>query len=322
MQVAWGGLLLMLLLAGCGQVITLEPTPVPTATPTVNVALMAATAPPTATPAPVTPAPTATPTITPTPVTHVVSAGESLLGLAQQYNVSVQLLQEANGILDPRTLQIGQELIVPEEDALDPVAGLTPTPTPMPVTVSGVQIVETRLGGLWVMGEIRNSGSGMLERAEGGAAFMDAAGNTLLTVTVLSPLDLVRPGEAAPFALFVERAPADFERYAVYAASAVPGYAGSYYRDLDVRQLEGRPAGNASYAVQGAVFNVGTEEATNVNVVLTAYNQQDQVIAVRRIATRNSIIPPDGNVKFDATLTPLGGPVARVVALAQARRGE
>ena len=73
--------------------------------------MVVATLPPTATPAPYTPEPTATPTVTPTPVFHVIQAGESLLGIATQYDISVAALQDANGILDPRFLQIGEQLI-------------------------------------------------------------------------------------------------------------------------------------------------------------------------------------------------------------------
>ena len=91
------------MIVGCGQVITLTPTPVPTPTPTISLALAAATLPPTSTPAPYTPAPTMTPTVTPTPIMHTIQSGESLLGIASQYGVSVADLQDANGILDPRS---------------------------------------------------------------------------------------------------------------------------------------------------------------------------------------------------------------------------
>src|SRR4051794_10935664 len=90
-----------ILIVSCGQVITLAPTPTPPPTATIAVALAAATHLPTATPAPYTPEPTLTPTMTPTPIVHTIQAGESLLSIASQFNVSVAALQDANGILDP-----------------------------------------------------------------------------------------------------------------------------------------------------------------------------------------------------------------------------
>ncbi len=63
------------------------------------------------------------PTVTPTPVFHVIQAGESLLGIATQYDISVAALQDANGILDPRFLQIGEQLIIPRREEVEAAAG-------------------------------------------------------------------------------------------------------------------------------------------------------------------------------------------------------
>ncbi len=142
-------------LAACGQVITLTPTPQPT--PTVGIVALA-TLPPTATPAPSTPEPTATPTVTPTPIFYTIAPGDSLLGVAQDYGVTVAAIQDANGILDPRTLQIGQQLVIPlPEDEEESLVNATPTPTPLPVTIQNVHFSETTIGGLWVLGEVQNS---------------------------------------------------------------------------------------------------------------------------------------------------------------------
>jgi murein DD-endopeptidase MepM/ murein hydrolase activator NlpD len=65
-------------------------------------------------------------------VIHTVQAGDTLIGIAKQYGISAEALQEANAILDPRRLQIGQELVIPREgQALE----RTPTSTSTPATV-------------------------------------------------------------------------------------------------------------------------------------------------------------------------------------------
>ena len=103
----------LVLLAGCGRLITpppdvtsmvVEPTPTPLAT-----------LPPRATftPAPATPAPTPTPTLTPTPIVYQIQSGDTLLAIAAEFGVPSEAIQEANGIIDPRRLQIGQSLIIP-----------------------------------------------------------------------------------------------------------------------------------------------------------------------------------------------------------------
>jgi LysM repeat protein len=58
-----------------------------------------------------TPQPTATPTAG--AVTHIVIAGETLSGIAQEYNVTVQAIVEANELANPDLLEAGQVLIIP-----------------------------------------------------------------------------------------------------------------------------------------------------------------------------------------------------------------
>jgi LysM repeat protein len=308
------------LLAGCGQVVTLRPTPTPAPTATIALAVVSATDAPTATPAPYTPAPTLTPTVTPTPVFHTIASGESLLSIANNFNVSVSALQEANGILDPRMLQIGQQLIIPREEEAQVAADATPTPTPMPVSVENLHFTENTIGGIWVMGEVYNNTGMPLEQVRVGVTLVDGAGSEVAQAQALVALDLVDLEERAPFAILFGSAPADFEQYQAYPVSAVPGYVGSYYRDLAVEEIQTESERYASYTVSGVVRNTGPEEAVDVQVVLTAYDPLDRVIAVREVPPDHNVIPRGGTTPFTAVLAPVGGPVVRIQAEAQGRR--
>ena len=183
--------LTMLLLGSCGQVIT-RITPTPAATPTLIAVTQEATLRPTSTPAPYTPAPTFTPTITPTPIVYQIQSGDSLLGVAQRFGVSVRMLQEANGITDPRYLQIGQEIVIPSEE----IAGEgtpTATATPMPFSVEHVTFSRTALGGLWCFGEIHNTNEIDLEQA---AVVVNLLGEDGETLTQAETNALSGPGAA------------------------------------------------------------------------------------------------------------------------------
>ena len=313
-------LLLVALLAGCGQVITVSPTPTAQPTPTIAIAVGAATEFPTPTPAPYTPAPTPTPTITPTPVLHSIGAGQSLLVIANQYGLSVAALQEANGILDPRTLQIGQQLIIPREEELDETSNTTSTPTPVPLEIENVHFSESSIGGLWVLGEVVNPNDFPLEQVRVGVALTDAAENDITQASALVALDLLDPDERSPFAVLFGEAPDAFERYRTFPLSAVPAYVGSYYRDLEIRDLEYGGQRYAANTVNGTIYNFGPEEAVSVQVILTAYDPLNRVIAMRTIDPEYNVVPPGGETQFTAVLAPVGGPIARVVALAQGRR--
>jgi LysM repeat protein len=73
----------------------------------------------TETPVPATPLPTAT--ATPATVQHEVQAGETLGGIAQVYNVTVEAIVVANNLSNPDQISVGQLLAIP-------VSGPVPTP--------------------------------------------------------------------------------------------------------------------------------------------------------------------------------------------------
>ncbi len=312
--------IMIISIASCGQVITLEPTPTPPPTATIAVALSAATPLPTSTPAPYTPAPTMTPTVTPTPIVHTIQAGESLLSIASQYDLSVAELQDANGILDPRLLQVGQELIIPRPEEVEADVATTATPTPLPVTVQNVYFSETSIGGLWVLGEVLNSSGMALEQVRVAVSLLDAQGKEIGKADGLVALDLVDANERAGFAILFGVLPGKFAQYRAVAVRAVPAYVGSYYRDLQIRNLKSEGERYAAYTVTGTIYNSGPEEAIEAEVVLTAYDTLGRVIAMRKVAPDYNVVPRGGETNFNAVLAPVGGPVDHIEAVAQGRR--
>lgn len=311
---------LAFILASCGQVITLTPTPTPEPTPTVEIVALATQA-PTATPAPYTPAPTLTPTVTPTPIFYTIQQGDSLLGVAEEYGVTVAAIQDANGILDPRSLQIGQQLVLPlsEEDEED-LTNATPTPTPLAVTVQNMHFSETTIGGLWVLGEVQNVSGQPLEQVRVAVSLLDKDDVEIARSNGLIALDLLDVSELAPFAILFGEVPGEFARYQSFAISAVPAYLGNYYRNLVVENVASEGERYASYTVTGTVRNTGPAEAVSIQVVLTAYDILDRVVAMRKIVPEHNVVAQGGETTFSAVLVPAGGPVTRIAAVAQGRR--
>jgi LysM repeat protein len=297
----------ILALSGCGQIITrVEPTPSSTPTPP---PIVVATLRPTATPAPYTPAPTATPTLTPTPIIYVIRKGDTPLGIANQFGVSLRDLQETNGITDPRTLRVGQELIIPEQTAPQDL-GPTQIPTPLPFAVENVIFSYTPLGGLWSMGEIRNTSGLDLEQAAVSIILLDSDGTTLAEEKAPVQVDLIAPGERAPFAVRFSEPPREFSSYLVTPITGIRGYTGNYYRDLLVEDTTGEGERYSVYTVAGNISNVGPEDAVDVAVTVTIYDALGRVIGSRRIPPEHNVIPRGGRTTFSVQLTPIGGPVA------------
>lgn len=79
-----------------------------------------------------------------TPVIHVVQAGDTITGLALQYDVPVEALIAANQLENPNFLQLGMELFIPVAGASIPTATFTPAPTvtdtPLPFEPPSAQL--------------------------------------------------------------------------------------------------------------------------------------------------------------------------------------
>jgi lipoprotein NlpD len=62
-------------------------------------------------------------------VRHRVAPGETLYRISRAYRLTVEELSEANGITDPRTLAVGQELVIP---GVEQRVAVEPSPTASP----------------------------------------------------------------------------------------------------------------------------------------------------------------------------------------------
>jgi len=259
--------------------------------------------------------------VTPTPVIYRVASGDNLLQIATKFDVSVAGIQDVNGIVDPRSLRVGQELIIPVEEAREAAAG-TPTaePTPLPFTVENLTFSNTPVGGLWCFGEIRNSAGTDLEQAGVTIALLNEDGEVVAQEQVFVGIDLLQPGDKAPFAVRFKEPPQSFTSYQALPWKGVQGYIGSYYLDLEVRNAEGTGERYATYTVTGAVANVGPEDAVEITVTVTLYDALGRVVGMRRAVPEHNVIPRGGQTTFAIELTPAGGPVASFHAEAQGRR--
>jgi LysM repeat protein len=82
---------------------------------------------------------------TATPFVHIVQQGETLLGIAIRYGVTLDELLLVNPGVDPRILSVSQEISIPGPSG-EPIDFLLPTPTAMPLTLGNVFCYPT-LGG-------------------------------------------------------------------------------------------------------------------------------------------------------------------------------
>ncbi len=312
-------------LLACGQFITPEPSPVAaelTATPALAVTLLpTVTLRPTATPRPATPEPTPTPTMTPTPIIYTVQPGDTLLGIAIQFGVDAEAIQVANGIIDPRSLQIDQVLIIPEpkDNSGEPTA----TPTPFPLIVQGVNFVENPPGTLWCFGEVANPGGSTLSEMVIGVNLFDANGELLASQAAYTALDVVPIGQTVPFAVPFDDPPPSFAQYQVAAISAVPLLGETrYHLDLNPVEVSATQVGENTYRINGQLENTGTDSVEAIKLVVTAYDDTGKVMALRQVSLDVAILLGGARTPFQIELTIPNATVSRYGVQAQALRAE
>ncbi len=311
----------VMLLAGCGRVITLPtPTPSPAKETAVGIAFVTPTGTVTATPAPYTPAPTDTPTVTPTPIFYEVQAGDTLLGIAHRYGISLAALQEANGIINPRSLQVGQRLVIPREVLYQSEGTPVPTPTPVPVEPRGVHFARLSHGGLWCMGEVTNPGKFAIEDVQLRIDLLDQKGNVVATQDAHTEARVIPSGGKSPFVVSFPNAYPEFTSYRVALLRALRAHQGRYYPDVAVVDASGEPLDTGLYGITGNVENRGPEDAVDVVVVATLYDALGNVVGVRSGPPRHNVIPPGGKSSFKMEITPGGGPVITYTIQAEALR--
>ncbi len=318
--------LLAIATSGCGQVVR-RPDPTPTATAAIEAVHLATPVQrPTATAValPTLVIPLATPLPTATPIIYTVRAGDTLIGIAHRYDVSVEALQAANGNIAPELLQIGQKLIIPQPTPAGPAGPdrlILPTPTPLPLALAGLSFRETAVGSLWFLGEVRNPTADFVDHVAVLVSLTDAAGKQIDGGLVYSALDLIPPGGRSPFGLLFPARPPGLAGFQATLASAERVAAlGDRATDLAVVEQNGGPAGSL-YRVTGRVQNQGQVAVEEVRVVVTLYDAQGALTGFRA-ETLNVRLEPGATVPFDVRATLGGtGTVAYSVAVQGRRAG-
>jgi murein DD-endopeptidase MepM/ murein hydrolase activator NlpD len=241
------------------------------------------------------------------------------LGIAARFDVNAGAIQEANGITDPRRLQIGQELIIPRPDE-DLAVPPTPTPTPLPFTIAGLSFQETPVGGLWCFGEVYNTTSMAIEQVQVLVRLFDEAGEVVAADSGFVALDVLRPGERAPFAILFPRLPAQFSRYEALPLGGVAlTPKASYYLELEAGDLEADRQGE-TLTLSGVVRNKGEADAEKVRVTVAGYNGEGRVVAMRQVSSAAPLLPPGAEAPFSADLRVFGESIVTYTVQVQGLR--
>jgi LysM repeat protein len=251
---------------------------------------------------------------------YVVKSGDTLLSIALDFGTTVAAIQQANGIIDPASLQIGQELIIPlGPGGLEAAKQILPTPTPLAAKVQGLAFYETSVGSLWCFGEVLNSNTSGLENVQVRIALKDAAGQVLAEGKPFTVMDVIPSGGRAPFGLLFTSPPAKYTSFEAVVIRAEPSNEpGTRYAALQITAKQGGTDG-LQFRVTGKALNSSDRPAANVKVIVTAYDAAGKVLGYRQQPVGEGNLAPGATSNFSVTFAPSGGTPANFEVYAEGR---
>ena len=299
--------MLSVLLSACGGRVISGSTPTPVS---LAVSLATPTVLPTLIPQVLTPAPTNTPAPTPTPIVHIIQPGDTLLGIALQYGVTLDELYQVNGVLKPELLQIGQAVVIPVPGSVgkptnnNSGAVIAPTQPPLPVQVEHAARYQTPVGSVWVLGEVFNSTDQSIENVQVRVSLLDATGQEVDSALPFVALDTIAPGGRAPFSVLFEGPPVDAIDFQAYVVRADPAYNySSRYAALEVSDVQTKQEGT-QYRVSGKVKNTGATNVAGAQAVITLYDDKGRVSGFRQYGLPSDQLGSGASVTFDVLVSP------------------
>ena len=279
---------------------------------------------PSATPRPLFTAPAPTPVViasltpAPTPVTYVVQKGDTLVGIAVKYGVSIADLQAANPNVQPEFLSIGAVLVIPNPAGAPAVGQFDlPTPTPVPVTLGAPACYPLLMDAMYCLAEASNPGGIAISNVAARITLAGADGLPVASEVAYSPLELILPGGRAPLAVLFSPAPRGVAATEISLVSASLASAQSPVVALEVSRHSGSNVG-PRWTVSGQALNPSAASLASAWLVLTLYDREGRIVAYRQQALAGGLSVGAAQ-DFSISADSLGGEADHYLIAAEGR---
>ncbi len=254
------------------------------------------------------PLPTEQPLIpTATPFSHIVQPGDTLYGIALQYNISLDKLVSANPGVDTSLLSIGTELVIPfsDEDELS-----VPTPTPYQIPLTEPVCYPTKDDGIWCYLMVENTQNLVMENISASFNLYDQEQKLVQSVVAIPPLNLLFPDQAIPVAAFIKPAQADQYRITGTLLTALPSENSeplTEITDYSVKYSQENKVAEISGIVEVLAGEVDNNEIWIAAVAFSA----GEPVGIRKW-TSGDPVDPETTYSFEILLYSLGPRIDQV----------
>ena len=199
--------------------------------------------------------------------------GDTLLGIALDFGLTVADLKVANPTIDPLALQVGQQLIIPEAGIA--VAAVS---TPIGLTLDPPSCHDLITGSTLCLGKIVNTQSEAIRQPRVQVGLLDAQGQLVAEATAGIEQTGIPPNGIAPYSVIIKSRP-----YTSTSAVLLGAEFGPLPQDLIVLAVLDEVVQKADrhYRVQATIQNRSTTATGPLRLVLTLFDQEGQVTGFR-----------------------------------------
>lgn len=231
-------------------------------------------------------APTAAPAVpvAPAALVYTVRPGDTLLGIALDFGLDVAALRTANPGIDPHSLQVGQQVIVPP-----PTPETPPPPRPQPIEPPACY--DTPTGALLCLGLVTNDQSLPIENVRLQVQLWQTDGTPLAAAETGVEQVLILPGAAAPYGVLFGGSAGDYVAVSAVLLSADPSpFAGERFAELKLEEVRAENHGGR-YSVTAVIHNPEAFATGAVRLVLTLLDAEGRVSGYRVLIVADSLPP-------------------------------
>lgn len=185
------------------------------------------------------------------------------------------------------------------EPTLPPTATPEPTPSAPPLEILSMSDYVDGIDYLHVVGEIENKSEEPFEFVQVLVTLYDAGGKVVNTDFTYTDLDIVLPGQKAPFGVAI----AEYTGTVEYVAQVQGQPANRLpYPDLRVVNTSEFVDSINYWHLVGEVVNEGSRSATFVKIVATLYNDAGEVVGTDFTYADLDTVPAGGRSPFELTV--------------------
>jgi len=266
-----------------------------------------------------TPTPLLTSTLLPSPTStprvHTIKAGETLLGIAWFYNVSLDELKSLNPDVNPNIMIVGTDLVIPVSTL--PPTNLTPEPTPVQLPLEGLNCLMDSEEGAWCFVWVNNSSSESFENVTVNFNLADMQASQVIARQATSPLNLLLAGEKKPLAVyFPPVVPMPYQKSAQFNSAIPYNPESGRYLSVKVNVTSENSGLDGQLLTISGTFST-EEPVSSVIIVAVAVDDQENIIGLRR--WQSPLSQPSDQGDFQLELAAVSGSIAEYILFSEAQ---